>query len=178
MTSVVLFIQQVGLAMRLHAAMPIGPVEAVAHVWAAREAATERVSAELLLGMAYVESHYDPLWVSRLDVDGARRTSRYPWRTAPPGSSSGSLYCGPLQTYAHDWRECLRQRSLGVAYNAAARELEAWLADRRVRGDLARALAGYGCGNHGVTSGKCNRYPSRVIWQARRISSSRARARA
>lgn len=61
-----------------------------------------------------------------------------------------------------------------VAYAAAVGELQRWLADRRVRGDVTRALAGHGCGNHGVTTGKCNRYPQRVLWQERRIELGRA----
>ena len=48
-------------------------------------------------------------------------------------------------------------------------EIGRWLKDRRVRGDITRALSGYGCGNHGVKTGKCNRYPGRVLWQARRL---------
>ncbi len=57
-----------------------------------------------------------------------------------------------------------------VAYAAGADELEHWLRDRRVRGDVTRALAGHGCGNHGVTTGKCNYYQQRVLWQQRRFA--------
>jgi hypothetical protein len=54
-------------------------------------------------------------------------------------------------------------RDRAVAYTAAVAELTHWLHDRRVHGDLARALAGHGCGNAGVTSGRCNAYPDRVF---------------
>jgi hypothetical protein len=178
MSSVLLFLQHMGLVLNLHSAMPVDSLEAVAHVQAATAAATERVPAELLLAIAYVESRYDVTALSR--IEGNKRVhGRYPSTTAPRKLRKGtSLYCGPLQTFAKDWDECLRQRDLKVAYATAVKELEHWLDDRRVRGDMTRALAGYGCGNHGVKTGKCNRYPGRVLWQARRLTSTpRARTR-
>jgi hypothetical protein len=75
-----------------------------------------------------------------------------------------------LQTHAKSWDACIAQRDLVVAYRAAAAELTSWLRDKRVRGDLSRALAGYGCGNHGVRTGKCNRYQGRVLWQASKLA--------
>jgi hypothetical protein len=98
----------------------------------------------------------------------------YLGNTAPKRWKKGtSLHCGPLQTYALTWEDCVRQRDLRVAYASAAEQLTRWLRDRHVRGDITRALAGYGCGYHGVKTVKCNRYPGRVLWQARRIASSR-----
>ena len=96
---------------------------------------------------------------------------RYP-STLPPAKLSkyGTLYCGVVQTFAKSWETCLAQRDLHIAYATAAIELGVWLRDRRVRGDMKRALSGYGCGNHGVTTGMCNRYPGRVLWQARRFA--------
>lgn len=172
-----LFLQHVGLVLNLHSAMPIDSLEAVAHVHAASSASTEHVSAELLLAMAYVESRYDETAVSR--VEGTKRVvGSYPSTTPPKNLRKGaSLYCGPLQTFAKNWDECMKQRDLKVAYATAAKELEHWLRDRRVRGDMTRALAGYGCGNHGVKTGKCNRYPGRVLWQARRLTTSTPRTR-
>jgi hypothetical protein len=179
MPSLLLFLQHVGLALRLHSAMPVDPIDAALHVRAAMAASTDNVKPEVLLAIAYVESRYDPLALSR--IEGNRRVLGHYASDEPPRrlNKKGSLYCGPLQTYAKSWDECLSQRNnLDVAYAASARELERWLKDRRVRGDLTRALYGYGCGNYGVLTGKCNRYPARVLWQARRLSSPRARARA
>jgi hypothetical protein len=142
---------------------------AYAHVEAAQAAATDHVSSELLLGIAFVESRFDATAVSR--VEGrARKTGRYPW-TAPPAQLNprASLYCGPLQTYAPSWSACMGMRDLRVAYAAAASELERWMRDRRVRGNVARALAGHGCGNYGVLTGSCNGYPSRVLWMQQRL---------
>lgn len=177
MSSVLLFLQHMGLVLNLHSAMPIDSLEAVAHVQAATAAATERVPAELLLAVAYVESRYDVTALSR--IEGKTRVhGRYPSTTPPKNLRKGtSLYCGPLQTFARNWDECMKQRDLNVAYATAAKEIEHWLRDRRVRGDMTRALAGYGCGNHGVKTGKCNRYPGRVLWQARRLTSTTPRAR-
>jgi hypothetical protein len=60
-------------------------------------------------------------------------------------------------------------RELSVGYENGAHEIGRWLKDRRVKGDMTLALAGYGCGNKGVKTGKCNRYPGRVLWQAKRL---------
>ncbi len=165
------FLRHVELALRLHAAVPsLDLVDAYAHVAAATDAATPHVQPELLLAIAFVESRYDPTATSR--VEGARRkTGSYP-STTPPATLAphASLYCGPLQTFAGSWRECLALRDLHAAYAAGAGELETWLRDRRVRGDLSLALAGHGCGNFGVSTGKCNGYPTRVLWIARRFA--------
>jgi hypothetical protein len=158
------------LAMRLHAAAPwLPPDAAYAHVEAASAAATDQVTAELLLGIAFVESRFDPTAVSR--VEGrTRRTGSYPLTKEPAAlDRRASLYCGPLQTFAASWSACVAMRSLGVAYAAAAAELRQWLRDRRVRGSTTRALAGHGCGNYGVTTGRCNGYPARVRWMEQRL---------
>ena len=169
MLSIVLALWKVmALAVRLHAVVPYIPLaQATAHVAAAQAAATPRVSAELLLAIAFVESRYDETATSR--VEGAKRkTGRYPSSEAPANlAAHASLYCGPLQTFAASWRDCLAMRELSVAYSAGVAELETWLRDPRVRGSIVLALAGHGCGNHGVTTGKCNDYPSRVLSIAR-----------
>jgi hypothetical protein len=158
------------LAMRLHAAVPwLPPDAAYAHVQAASAAATDEVPVELLLGIAFVESRFDPTAVSRVE-GGTRRTGRYP-PTTPPArlDRHASLFCGPLQTYAASWPACVRMRNLDVAYAAGVAELREWLRDPRVRGSTVRALAGHGCGNHGVTTGRCNGYPERVLTMTRRF---------
>lgn len=73
------------------------------------------------------------------------------------------MFCGPLQTHASSWARCLAMRDLKTGYAAAVHELESWLRDRRVRGNVPRALAGHGCGNHGVITRSCNGYPGRVM---------------
>jgi hypothetical protein len=122
------------------------------HVAAAIAAATPEVDALTLLAVATIESDLTADVVSR------------PHGAQPP------YYCGALQTTALTERACLAQRrDLWLAYRLGAKEIGAWLRDRRVRGDLHRALLGYGCGNHGVTTGRCNRYPERVIAVLRRL---------
>jgi hypothetical protein len=158
------------LALRLHAATPsLAVPDAYSHVAAAQAAATDQVTAELLLGVAFVESRFDPTAVSR--VEGrARRTGAYPSLNVPPHlDPHASLYCGPLQTFAPSWSACLSMRDLKTAYAAGAAELTTWLRDRRVQGDVTRALAGHGCGNYGVTTGNCNGYPGRVLWMERQF---------
>src|SRR5262245_40268523 len=101
MPSLTLFIQHLGVALRLAASHPqLDMEDAFAHARAATHAATPQVSAELLLAMAFIESRFDPLAVSR--VEGKRRrVGRYPSNIPPAKLRKGaSLYCGPLQTYA------------------------------------------------------------------------------
>jgi hypothetical protein len=157
------------LALRLYAQTSLGPTDALAHAHAATVAATDELPAELLLAVALVESRFDPHWVSR--VEGRKRKYSKYLATTPPKrlNKHKSLYCGVMQTRAKTWDACLAQRDLVVAYRAGAAELTSWLHDKRVRGDITRALAGYGCGNHGVRTGKCNRYQGRVLYQASRL---------
>jgi hypothetical protein len=166
----VIALQHLELALRLHAAVPwLPPETAYAHAQAANIAATEQVPAELLLGIAFVESRYDPTAISRVE-GGVRKTGPYLSTSAPAGLNRGaSLYCGPLQTFAPSWSACIAMRKLDVAYAAAAAELGQWLRDRRVQGNTTRALAGHGCGNFGVATGSCRGYPSRVLDVTRRL---------
>ena len=165
-----MILRHLELAFRLHAAAPwMDPPTAYAHVEAAEAAATDQVPSELLLGIAFVESRYDPTAVSR--VEGrTRKTGRYP-STTPPArlDRRASLFCGPLQTYAASWTVCMGMRNLKVAYAAAAAEIDRWMRDRRVRGNVTRALAGHGCGNYGVRTGACNGYPRRVLAMTRQL---------
>jgi hypothetical protein len=168
-----LIFKHLELALRIQAASPhLDVATASAHVTAATAAASVAsgpVTTELLLGVAFIESRYNPTAVSRV-VGHTRRTGPYPSLTPPARlNRRASLYCGPLQTYASSWAMCLGMRDLPTAYRAGARELQDWLADRRVRGDVRRALAGHGCGNHGVNTGGCNRYPTRVLAMERRL---------
>jgi hypothetical protein len=170
MLSLSVILQHLNLVLRLAATHPqLEPAEVIAHAEAATQAATPQISAELLLGMAFVESRFDPLALSRIEGT-QRRVGRYPSDQPPARLTKGtSLYCGPLQTFAFTWSDCMGARDLTVAYSTGAKEITRWLRDRRVRGDMTRALAGYGCGNRGVATGLCNRYPGRVLWQAKRI---------
>jgi hypothetical protein len=159
------------LALRLHSTVPeLGWSDSFDHAIAASQSATTRVQPELLLAIAFVESRFDATATSRVE-GGTRHTGHYP-STAPPPNlvEKTSLYCGALQTFAGSWRECLALRALPNAYAAGASELEQWLRDRRVGGDVVRALAGHGCGNHGVLTGRCNAYPERVLWMQRVFS--------
>lgn len=169
--------QQLGLhltlALRLYTSTTLGPFEALHHAHAAAAAATDEVPAELLLAVALVESRFNPYGVSRVE-NHKRRASRITSTTPPKNLDRRAyLYCGIMQTRAATWEGCLALRDPATSYRAGAAELTAWLHDKRVRGDLSRALAGYGCGNHGVRTGKCNRYPNRVLYRASRISGTR-----
>ncbi len=178
--SIVLFWTKLQLALQLTQAVPTITVEdAFAHADAAVEAveaADSPLPAQLLLAIAYVESRYDPTATSRIEGD-VRRTGRYP-STTPPRNLRGTLYCGPLQTYAASWQRCLAMRELANGYGAAVDELSRWSRDPRVRGNVTRALLGHGCGNHGLKTSRCNGYPARVLQFMRRLTSSTPPARA
>jgi hypothetical protein len=170
-SALLIILKHLELALRLHTAAPwLDAQTALAHVEAAESAATDQVSSELLLGIAFVESRYDPTAVSRVELQ-TRRTGSYPSTIAPAHlNRRASLFCGPLQTYATSWSACMDMRNLKVAYTAGVAELEHWLRDRRVRGSISRALAGHGCGNRGVLTGFCNGYPNRVLAMQRQLS--------
>jgi hypothetical protein len=151
------------LALRVHAAIPaVDMVEAYAHASAAVDASSPAIPADLLVSIAFIESRFDTTATSRVE-GGVRRTGHYP-STAPPRNLGGTLYCGPLQTYASSWSECMEMRIPERAYMAGVLELTKWLRDRRVHGNMTLALAGHGCGNAGVLTGQCNNYPARVMW--------------
>jgi len=122
----------------------------------------------ILLAQLYIESRFDPTSTSRL-VDGTRQTGSWMLRRAP-ARWSGNLYCGIAQSPASTWTACLALRETRAALAAQAAELRRWL--QTTRGDLPRALAGYGCGNFGVSTGRCNRYPQRIAAWAKRLRRS------
>ena len=169
-------LQHVLVALRLAAADPtLDVLAAYQHAEAAVAASTERVTPELLLAIAYAESKFDPSVVSR--VEGAqRRVGCWQSQEAPKRWRKGtSLFCGPLQTQARTWDACLAQRELDAAYRTGAREIEEWLDEEHVHGNLSRALAGFGCGTEGAKSGSCsNAFQARVIAHARKIETGQA----
>jgi len=173
-----MILARLALSLRLSSAVPTLPPEvAYAHAAAASAAATAELPAELLLGVAFIESRFDPTAVSRVEGH-SRRTGRYASTAAPPGlDRRAALYCGPLQTYAASWSACMAMRRLDIGYGAAVAELTRWLHDRRVHGNTTRALAGHGCGNFGVATGQCRGYPERVLDMSRRFRDQDAHGR-
>lgn len=161
------------VAMTFH----LSPDQARIHVEAAEAAATEDVPVELLLGMAYVESRFDPRALSRVECTTkndpstcARKTGIWASSTRPP-KAKPSWYCGPMQTGGYvSWAECQRMREdVPYAYQVGAEHLTAWLNDKRCRvlrssGDRLRcALAGYNGGNVAVAAYDKSRYVNWVF---------------
>jgi hypothetical protein len=169
MSILVLLWTKAELALRLmHAVPTIDFATAYAHASVAVDVADSTLPAELLLAMAYVESRYDPTATSRIE-GSVRRTGSYP-STTPPRNLRGTLYCGPLQSFARTWDDCCAMRDLARGYAAGVDELKRWLRDSRVRGNVTRALLGHGCGNRGLATGQCNGYPNRILYLARRLA--------
>jgi hypothetical protein len=131
------------------------------HASIAVETSDPTLPPELLLAIAYVESRFDPTATSR--IEGAtRRTGPYP--SIHARGARGPFYCGPLQTYARDWSSCVAMRDLATGYRAGAAEMKQWMRDARVGKDVYRALLGHGCGNLGLSAGRCgNGYPNKVM---------------
>lgn len=124
----------------------MSPLTIMAHVIAACLASTPKVPPRVLLAVSWVESRWT------LDAVSRPHGGRYP------------IYCGPLQTAAMGEAQCRDQASLGLGYRRGREELEQWLRDPRVRGDLRRALLGHGCGNSGLVTGTCHSgYEARVL---------------
>lgn len=118
---------------------------------------TRRVSAELLLSLGFSETRYE-----------AR------------GHNTGRV-CGPLQVSPvslgldHASTCAIWERDMVEAYAAGVLEIETMLADRRVHGSLALALAYRACGNAAfVPDSKCahdkHAWPSWVLWRARLLA--------
>jgi hypothetical protein len=169
------FFQYLEIALRLHSATPwtVDLMAAYEHVEAAHVAAKDKISPTLLLAIAFVESRYDATATSRVE-NGVRLTGHYGSRAQPANMNLAlGLFCGPMQTIAKSWANCLEMRELQRGYAAGVSELQQWLRDSRVQGQWVLALAGHACGNVGLTNpGTCaGGYSGRVLWMERWIRS-------
>lgn len=140
---------------------------ALYHVVAAKLASTDDVSAELLLGMAYVESRYTPLATSR--VEGEIRKTGVPSWSTPDSEVHGPYFCGVTQADARfSWKRCLELRNIFEAYKTSAHELTLWLRHPLCRASdnpLQCALWGYGGGKPAIEL-RTSTYPGRVMSRA------------
>lgn len=169
MTSVLTFIgllaDALGLGSAVYETSPgtyLTQESSYAHALAAVEAATPEVPAEILLGVAWVESRYSPNAVSRVE-DGKRKTGIPTWNKPPYGTRS--FFCGATQVSAEDsWEKCKRFRSVTLAYTTLIEELNRWLSPRICNHNLTCALTGYNGGFPAIKSGKTS-YAYTVMWR-------------
>lgn len=132
---------------------------------AAVDASTSDIPAELLLGMAWVESRYYPTAVSRIE-HGIRRTGIPAWRTPPKGTRS--FFCGVTQATAENsWQKCKELQNPSTSYHTTVIELKRWLATDVCHGNLRCALTGYSGGFPAIKRG--NRYAAFVLQRTRNI---------
>src|ERR1043166_7781087 len=139
------------------------------HVVAAKLAATKGISAELLLGMAYVGSRYIPFGVSRMER--GRRMMGIPKWKSPPRYVTGPYFCGVSQVAAKmSWKRCLEFQDLNTSYRTSATELMSWVKMcRKIKKPGMRcALLGYGGGFPMIERGTST-YPNRVLRRAARL---------
>lgn len=133
--------------------------------FAALAAATPELPADILLGMAWVESRYSPDAVSRVEGN-ARRTGIPLWKSPPKGTRS--FFCGVTQVSAEDsWDRCRKFHDVFEAYRTAVVELKRWLSPRICNHDLICALTGYNGGFPAIKVG--TRYATIVMWRAQLI---------
>jgi hypothetical protein len=148
-----------------------------AHAYHQQMHVDEDRATELLLGMAYIESRYDELSLSRRECAHGQcvRVAAHWDGATPPPHARPSWYCGALQAGGNvSWETCQRMRTdVAAGYDAGARELVIWLNDpncAQLTDDdrLVCALHGYGGGYSAIEAGT-SRYPMNVLWAARRI---------
>lgn len=84
---------------------------------------TDAISAELLIGMSWIESKHQPNKISR---------------------ARGGWFCGLVQANAKGPRACSMFQDPRTGLEVGVIELESWL--RLARGNVRRMLAGHGCG--------------------------------
>lgn len=149
------------LALAMRAMWPDEVTDEVAmeHATAAVNAETSDVHAELLLAIAYGESRFDSRATSRV-INGERITGVYASTKKPTGLGP-SLFCGATQAIAQTWAQCMELRDPSKAYAQTVTELQTWLADKRVKGDLTVAIAGYQGGNAAVVGRRI--YPAKRV---------------
>ena len=147
-----------------------------AHVAAAQAASAPDLPAEVLLGVAAVESDFSGARLSWRECAGGtcrRRTG--PWAGAePPPRAAPSWYCGATGVGGYvPWERCAQlMRDVPLSYRVAAAHLREWArlartvpacADATLASDsgLRCALAGYNGGFRAVRAGSS--YPARVL---------------
>lgn len=156
-------------ALVLFASGGLAEGQARVHVEAALAAqAKTDVPADLLLGMAWIESRYDSGALSYMTNEG-RRTTVWRERTPPPGAKP-TWYCGVLQVGGRvSWDQCLRLRDdIALNYMTAAEHINSWQRDGQCRrrksaeDRLFCALQGYG-GGYAAIQKNAGRYARHVL---------------
>jgi hypothetical protein len=92
--------------------------------------------ATLLLAVAWHETRFDALSLSRWQDDAGKRVAaHYAGEHPPPGARAHSWFCGPLQSgWDLSWGECRHRRDdLAYGYLTGAREILGWMGCRECR---------------------------------------------
>jgi hypothetical protein len=145
------------------------PDKAHVQALAALRAETPKISAEVLLGLAWVESRYYPNAVSR--IEGGIRKTGFPKWTSPPAGTY-NFHCGVTQIGAgRSWKRCQELQDVFLAYKQAVVHLNSWLSPRICNGNLYCALTGYNGGFPAIKVG--TRYAATVMWRASLIKKAR-----
>lgn len=157
------------------------------HVQAAYVAAQKYdLPLELLLGMAYIESRYDPADLSRIECHKGkcvRVTGRW-YKTTKPPRARPTYYCGAMQVGGNvSWDRCQELReNLQENYLEGAQHLVEWMDDPHCRYKKGRAkllcgLAGYGGGYRAIKNGSKSGYPTNCLAAAKRVEQFAEHAR-
>lgn len=140
------------LAVALRQVKPrMSPALAAKHVaWARAATADTEVEVELLLGMAFRESSWDPFSVSRRICLVGRCARVTGVLRHPVPLMEGPYFCGVMQVHAPSWKACTREAADTAAnYRKGALHLQQWLDEPQCAAQLGEArltcaLLGYG----------------------------------
>ncbi|MCC7251200.1 hypothetical protein [Hyphomicrobium sp.] len=144
----------------------MSPALAAKHVaWARAATADTEVEVELLLGMAFRESSWDPFSVSRRACLAGRCVRVTGPLRHPVPLMEGPYFCGVMQIHAPSWKACAREAAdTSANYRKGALHLQQWLDDPQCaalpgEARLTCALLGYG----GVETNRASHpYPRNV----------------
>ncbi len=162
-----------------HARIHVEAAVAAARTYHDQLQLDEDQAVNLFLGIAYIESNYDELSLSRIechDLSCKRVTGHLPASEVVPPTAAPSWFCGPMQTGGRvPWADCERMREdVAYGYATGAQELIGWFnyqtcANLPHTDRLTCALAGYNGGLAGADRWHHHKYPGNVLWAAGRI---------
>ncbi len=129
------------------------------------------IEPEILLAIAWAESRYQDMVVSRIHCENdicKRKRGKITSRQKPEGAKP-TYYCGALQVGGHvSWEKCMGlDQNVPLNYLTGAENLRNWLNDpkcKRRKGEdrLVCALHGYG-GGYAAVERYSSKYPMKVI---------------
>lgn len=142
----------------------------------AEAAAVDDIPVDVLLGIAFVESDFNPKSVSR--IQSGKRTTGILQSSSKPKNTTGTYFCGVTQATAVTWSDCIDLQAPDKAFQKTVNEIHNWMESpycHSKKRKLECALSGYGYGNAGAKKGT-SPYARNVLYQAGRLRYVRGHA--